>query len=95
MIHGLDTSFLVALELADHPNHAAAQQQLARLLADSDEIALAPQVLTEFIHIVTDGRRFVRPLDMTAANRAAIEWWMSQHTFRVFPDERSTLQFLA
>jgi hypothetical protein len=30
-------------------------------------IAIAPQVLAEFIHIVTDHRRFTEPLDITAA----------------------------
>ena len=64
MIHGLDTSFLVAAEVTEHAEHAGAQDTLARLLSAGDFLALAPQVLAEFIHIVTDSRRFAQPLDM-------------------------------
>ena len=62
MIHGLDTSFLVAVEVAEHAEHGAAGETLSTLLAAGDRIALAPQVLAEFIHVVTDPRRFIRLL---------------------------------
>ena len=61
MIHGLDTGFLVAAEVAEHADHARARALLARLLAAGDRCALAPQVLTEFLHVVTDARRFTQP----------------------------------
>jgi len=41
------------------------------LLATRDLIAIAPQVLAEFIHVATDPRRFAQPLDMTAARQIA------------------------
>ena len=62
MIHGLDTGFLVAAEVTEHGEHTGARATLARLLAAGDLIAMAPQVLAEFIHIVTDPRRFRQPL---------------------------------
>ncbi len=65
MIHGLDTGFLVAAEVTEHVEHTGARDTLARLLSAGDLIAIAPQVLAEFIHIVTDPRRFVQPLDMS------------------------------
>jgi predicted nucleic acid-binding protein len=71
MIHGLDTGFLVAAEVREHADHSAARDTLARLLSAGDLIAMAPQVLAEFIHIVTDPRRFAQPLDMTAAQQVA------------------------
>src|SRR5438876_5125608 len=95
MIHGLDTGFLVAAEVLEHADHLAARDKLARLLAASDRIAIAPQVLAEFIHIVTDPRRFVRPLDMTASLRIAEQWWTAREVERVFPDHAATRQFLA
>ena len=58
MIHGIDTGILVAAEVAEHTDHVAARASLARLIAAGDSLALAPQVLAEFIHIVTDSRRF-------------------------------------
>jgi predicted nucleic acid-binding protein len=68
MIDGLDTGFLVAAEVVEHTEHVAARATLGRLLAAGDSVAIAPQVLAEFIHIVTDPRRFTQPLDITAAH---------------------------
>ncbi len=95
MIHGLDTGFLVAAEVLEHTEHVAARDTLARLLAAGDLIAIAPQVLAEFIHIVTDPRRFVQPLDITAARRLAEQWWTAREVMGVFPDDAATRQFLA
>ena len=95
MIHGLDTGFLVAAEVREHAEHAAARDTLARLLSAGDLIAMAPQVLAEFIHIVTDPRRFAQPLDMTAAQQVAEQWWTAREVVRVFPDDAATRQFLA
>ena len=45
------------------------------MLSAGDVIAVAPQELAEFIHVVTDPRRFTQPLDMTAARHVAEHWW--------------------
>jgi predicted nucleic acid-binding protein len=95
MIHGLDTGFLVAAEVTEHGEHTGARATLARLLAAGDLIAIAPQVLAEFIHIVTDPRRFRQPLDMTTARQLAEQWWTAREVVRVFPDDAATRQFLA
>ena len=68
---------------------------LARLLGAGDRLALAPQVLAEFIHVVTDPRRFAAPLEMSAARRIASEWWLGHEVDHVFPDAGSTGLFLA
>ncbi len=49
MIHGMDTGFLFAAEVREHAEHADARGTLARLLSAGDLIAMAPQVLAEFI----------------------------------------------
>lgn len=95
MIHGLDTGFMVAVEMREHALHAAARGTLARLIAAGDQIAIAPQVLTEFLHIVTDFRRFTQPLDMKAAQNRAEQSWSARDVVRVFPDDQATRQFLA
>lgn len=95
MIHGLDTGFLVAAEVFEHGNHDSARDTLARLLAAGDQIAIAPQVLAEFIHIVTDSRRFSQSLDPLEAYRVADLWWTAQEVVHVFPDDGATRQFLA
>jgi predicted nucleic acid-binding protein len=84
----------VAVEVVEHAEHGAARATLARLLAVGDFVAIAPQVLAEFIHIVTDPRRFTQPLDITAAHRLAEQWWTARKIMRVFPDD-ATRQFLA
>ncbi len=43
MIHGLDTGFLVAAEVVEHPESAAAREVLARLLLAGELTATAPQ----------------------------------------------------
>ena len=94
MIHGLDTGMLVALEHSEHSDHGAAQQTVARLIAAGDLAALAPQVLAEFMHVVTDTRRFVSPLDMAATNQLADRWWTAKEVVHVFPDDAATHQYL-
>ena len=67
MTHGLDTSFLLAVEIVEHAQHAEALRLLGELLARGDRLAIAPQVLTEFVHVVTDERRFQQPFSMETA----------------------------
>lgn len=94
MRHGIDTGFLVAAAVAEHPDQVSARLKLAELLAAGDRFALAPQVLAEFIHIVTDPRRFVQPLDMASARDLAEQWWTAHDVDPVFPSEAAVRQFL-
>jgi predicted nucleic acid-binding protein len=95
MIHGLDTGFLVAAEVAEHADHSNARGVLNDLVAAGDRIAIAPQVLAEFIHVVTDLRRFAQPLDMAQARSVAEQWWTANEVDHVFPNDAATQQFLA
>jgi predicted nucleic acid-binding protein len=93
MIHGLDTGFLIAMEHSEHDEHAAARITLARLLAAGDQFALAPQVVAEFLHVVTDRRRFLKPMDMPTAIHMAQSWWAAVEIVHVFPDDAAVQQF--
>jgi len=93
MIHGLDTGFLVAAQIKEHAEHAAARATIASLLAAADRIAVAPQVLAEFIHIATDPRRFAQPLDINTSCRVAEQWWTASDVIQV-PDGAVVRQFL-
>ncbi len=95
MIHGIDTSFLIAMELDEHPSHVAAGIALRRLLAAGDRLALTPQVLDEFIHVATDGKRLTHPLGVATAREAAERWWSSADVDHVFPNEEAVSQFFA
>ena len=67
---------------------------LAQVLSAGDVIAIAPQVSAEFIHIVTDPRRFTQPLDMSAARHVVEQWWTASDVVRTFPDDAAVWQFL-
>lgn len=94
MIYGLDTGFLVAAEVIEHSDHVSARSVLAKLAGSGDLIGIAPQVLAEFIHIVTDPRRFTHPLDISAAIQLADQWWTASEVVQAFPDGDATKQFL-
>ncbi len=94
MIHGVDTSLLVAREVSGHPLHGAARALVARILDAGDGLALAPQVLAEFIHVVTDPRRFSRPLTMTHARDRAERWWTAKEVVAALPGEHTVPLFL-
>jgi predicted nucleic acid-binding protein len=93
MTHGIDTDFLVAVEILEHPHHAPAEALMHRLLAAGDDFALVPQVLGEFIHIVSDSRRMPRPLTMSEALTRAEDWWNAAEVVRVFPSSTGMADF--
>lgn len=83
---GIDTTFLVQVELVEVPGHSAAREWLdAILFQETQPLALAPQVLAEFIHVVTDPRRFERPLTMEAAVLKAQGWLEASEVRPVLP----------
>lgn len=94
MTHGVDTDFLVAAEIIDHPFHRSADQLLTRLLSEGHDFALAPQTLAEFIHIVSDARRMPKPLTVSEAIAKTEEWWNASEVVRVFPNDHAVSQFL-
>ena len=94
MTHGIDTDFLVAAEVIDHPFHEKADELLRTLLDDGHDFALAPQTLAEFIHVVTDERRMPRPLTMADAIARAEGWWLAAEVIHVFPGGRTVAEFV-
>lgn len=86
MVRGIDTTFLLQLELRESAGHDRATQFLLSEVADKGEIlGLAPQVLTEFIHIATDPARFQHPLSAATAVRKAEFWWNAKEVRPVYP----------
>ena len=94
MTHGLDTSFLVAVEVISHQDHAKAHARFQKLLKAGDTFSLSPQILAEFIHVVTDRRRFSSPLTLEQAVERAGIWWNAAEVVHLFPTAESTLLFL-
>ena len=86
MTHGIDTDFLVAAEISNHPFHPRADALIRSLLDAGHDFALAPQTLAEFVHVVTDARRMPQPLTMLDAIVRAETWWEAEEVIRVFPN---------
>lgn len=78
---GIDTSFLVAYEVKSHTKHQPAREFAKNRYEES--FALAPQVLAEFIHVVTDPKRFEYPIMMKKALETA-EKWLHAREVRIF-----------
>lgn len=65
---GLDTGFLVGLSVREHPLHQVCWDLFEdEIRGRSGSMALTAQVLAEYAHVVTDARRFERPLAMSEA----------------------------
>lgn len=95
MTLGIDTGFLVAAEVAEHADHASARLKFQQFRAAGDRFALAPQVLAEFVHVVTDPKRFSQPLTMEAALERAEIWWESPEVDQIGADTLSMSTFFA
>ena len=94
MNHGLDTSFLVAAEVAEHPDHDGVWRRIREIKAQGDCFALTAPVLAEFVHIVTDARRFKLPLTMPQALADARGWWEASDVEHAAPDDDAMKWFL-
>jgi predicted nucleic acid-binding protein len=94
MRHGLDTCFLVAFEAADHPKHADSRALVDQCRSNGDDFALAPQVLAEFVHVLTDHNRFSPALQMVAALERAAMWWTASEVTQVFPTNDAIKTFV-
>ena len=94
MRHGLDTSFLVAAEVEEHPDHAGAWRRIARLRETGGTFGITTPVIAEFVHIVTDARRFAKPLTMAEAIKKARMWWKAAEVETVTASDAAVEWFL-
>lgn len=85
MIRGIDTTFLIQVEIADTPQHKAARELLERFISKGEKLGLTQQVLAEFVHIVTDPKRFQSPLSIDRALDRALDWWEAKEVEQVIP----------
>jgi len=90
----IDTDFLVRLNIAEHPGRPKALIVRDHHLDAGDRFALTPQVLSEFIHVVTDPRRFERPLSMDTALMRAEKWWNAAEVIHLLPTSEAVTRFL-
>lgn len=84
-----------AFLLTARTRYLEADALLQSLLDEGHHLALAPQTLAEFLHVLTDEKRMPQPLAMPEAINRAERWWQAKEVVRVFPDGRTVVDFLA
>ena len=75
---GLDCNILVQLALQDHPANAATVAAVQAEVQRGSRLVFPALVVDEFLHVITDERRFSPPLTMTEA----LDW---METFTASP----------
>jgi predicted nucleic acid-binding protein len=86
LILAVDTDVLVSWAMAGSPRHAEARRLLdAELRRNGNSLAIAPQVMHEFLHVVTDPRRFENPLSMQEGLRWSRRLWNAAEVVPILP----------
>lgn len=88
MTLGIDTDVLVSWVMRGTARHAAARRLFAQEVEAGGRLGLTPQVLWELVHVVSDPRRFERPLAMPEALRRVRELWDAPEVARLVAGAR-------
>jgi predicted nucleic acid-binding protein len=87
VILGIDTDVLVAWAMEGSSRHEVVRQLIEREVREGGLLlGVTPQVVHEFLHVVTDPRRFENPLPMPSALRIARALWESEEVVQILPD---------
>lgn len=89
MTLALDTDVLVSWAMTGAPRHTAARRLVRSEISDGRAVAITMQVLWEFLHVVTDPRRFASPMSMSAAIATTRALWDAPDTQRVSAGPRT------
>jgi len=64
---GIDTNVLVAFVIPEHPDHGKVRALIDQFRREGRRLAVTSGILAEFVHVVTDARRFENPLSLAEA----------------------------
>ena len=89
---GIDTTFLIDLEITDSPRHEGAVKFFNKWLKEKHSVlAIYNQSFLEFQHVITDSRRFNIPLTMEQAIERT--WfWIDQERIKIIYPTENTLK---
>jgi predicted nucleic acid-binding protein len=86
VILGIDTDVLVSWTMAGSSRHGAVRKIIEYEAHERGSLlGLTPQVIHEFLHVVTDPKRFENPLSMPMALRVARALWESEEVVQILP----------
>lgn len=87
---GIDTTFLIDLEVTDSPRHTGAVQLFEKWQQERHSVlAIFNQSFSEFQHVITDARRFNNPLSMEQAVERTWFWLDQERIKIIFPGTTS------
>jgi len=87
---GLDTTVLLTHEIREAHGHYELRAQIREASHSGNlQLAIAPQVLQEFVHVATDPKRFKIPLTMEQALTRSRFWWEAAEVVRCHPSDRA------
>ncbi len=92
---GIDTTWLVDLEVKESPRHGEARKMFESWRDERNSVlCVYHHVFLEFLHIVTDPARFERPLSIDQAIER-VWFWAGQDRIRVlYPSDLSVKRCL-
>lgn len=93
---GMDTCFLIDLYWNDSPRHQNAKTLYSKLANDdSVKIAIFHNCFNEFLHVITDSKRFKNPFSIQEAIEVIDSWCDIENVNVLYPDDTSFKRTLA
>ncbi len=87
---GIDTTFLIDLEIEDSPRHTGAVKLFRKWQKEKHSVlAIFYQTFLEFQHVITDSKRFVSPISMEQAIDRTWFWIDQERIKIIYPTENS------
>lgn len=86
---GIDTTFLIDLYWTDSPRHKNAVALFEKISASDEKFLLYYNCFNEFIHVITDAKRFENAFSMKDALEIVDLWSNLEEVTIVYPDDMS------
>jgi len=93
---GIDTCFLIDLYWEDSPRNKNARELFSKI-ANNESVKLAVyyNCFNEFLHVITDSKRFENPLSVSEAISVIDYWCDIDRVTVLYPDDTSFKRTLA
>lgn len=87
---GIDTTFLIDLEIKESPRHERAVEIFNKWREEKNSfLVIYSNVFNEFLHVITDAKRFVNPVPMEIAIERCWYWIDHQRVKVVYSSDDS------
>lgn len=86
---GLDSTFLIDLYWKDSPRHLKALDLFNKISESDEEIQIYYNCFNEFVHVITDSRRFEDAFSMKEAMDIVDLWCNLEKVTVIYPDDMS------